>query len=260
MVCQGQAHKPLVSNNIPHKGNFNSFQSLALRQLTWISSYVPPRTTWSDVSNSGPRSPIRRKRLNSTGASDYVEDVDPKFAEPTAPSAPPAEDFDRPAMPSLLVAGHNPNDPSPVSSDGQLNAQVPRDELSYEDLHTGTRSPVESETSNFTSVSQRPMNPNWQPGHGGEFNSFGPSQRQNQQRRQDVLFSNNPDFEIPGVGPPRGAGGRGRGRGGYMGMRQQGPMRPPHPSVLDDMGSDGRYPGPMAPMGPGSSGGVMREI
>lgn len=223
-------------------------------------SYVPPRAGWSDASNPGSRAPIRRKRLNSAGASDYVEDVDPKFAEPPVPSAPPAEEFDRPAVPSLLVAGHNPNDPSPVSSDGHLNTQVARIDSSYEDLHTGTRSPVESETSNFTSVSQRPMNPNWQPGHGGEFNNFGPNQRQNQQRRHDVLFSNNPDFEIPGVNTPRGGGGRGRGRGGYMGMRQQGPMRPPHPSVLEDMSSDGRYPAPTPLAGPGSNGGVMREI
>lgn len=215
-----------------------------------MCSYVPPRSGWSDVSTGAPRSPVRRKRLDS-GSSDYVEDVDPKFAEPLPPSAPPEEEFARPTIPSLLMAGHNPNDPSPESSDGRINTQVNR-ATSYEDLHPGARSPVESETSNFTSVSQRPMNPNWQPGHGGEFNSFGPSQRHHQQRRQDMLFSNNPDFELPGVGPPR----NNRGRGGYTGGRQPGPMMPPHPSILDGMGSDGRYPAPV----PGPNGGVMREI
>lgn len=227
-------------------------------ELTRRISYVPPRAGWTDVPQAAPQSPVRRKRVGS-GGSDYVEDVDPKFAEPAMPSAPPAEDFDHPTIPRLLVPGHNVNDVSPVSSDGQLDRRVPPAEASYEDLHHGTRSPVESETSNFTSVSQRPMNPNWQPGHGGEFNSLGPMQRQNQQRRQDLLFSNNPDFELPGMGPARG-GMRGRGRGGYMGSRQPGPMRPPPPSVLDEIGNDGRYPAPISQNGPGPSGGVMREI
>lgn len=223
------------------------------------ASYVPPRSGWTNPPLSGPQSPIRRKRLNS-GGSDYFEDVDPKFAgQPQPPSAPPPEEFTTTAVPSVLVAGRNPNNPSPEPRDGQIHRQMVR-ATSYEDLLPGARSPVESETSNFTSVSQRPMNPNWQPGHGGEFNSFGPSQRQNQQRRQDMLFSNNPDFELPGMGPVRGGGYRGRGRSGYAGGSQPGPMRPPHPSVLDNIGGDGRYPAPVPPAGPGSNGGVMREI
>lgn len=233
-------------------------KTILLTLLTRFASYVSPRAGWSNAPRAGPSSPVRRKRVGS-GGSDYVEDVDPRFAELAAPSAPPAEEFNQPAIPHLLVPGHHPNDVSPVSSDGQLDTRVPP-EASTEDLHQGARSPVESETSNFTSVSQRPMNPNWQPGHGGEFNSFGPNQRQHQQRRQDLLFSNNPDFELPGMGPPRGNGMRGRGRGGYMGPRQPGPMRPPPPSVLDDMGNDGRYPAPMSQTGHGSNGGVMREI
>lgn len=259
MICREEHHRSPAHLLCPHQGKLNC-RGFFLTTLTQLSSYVPPRAGWTSMSQAGPQQSIQRKRVNS-GGSDYVEDVDPKFAEPAAPSAPPAEEFHRSAVPSLLVPGHNHNDVSPVSSDAQLDTGVPR-VASYEDLHQGARSPVESETSNFTSVSQRPMNPNWQPGHGGEFNSFGPNPRQHQQRRQDMLFSNNPDFEIPGVGPPRGNTMRGRGRGGYvMGPRQPGPMRPPHPSVLEDMGGDGRYPAPMPPPnGPGSNGGVMREI
>lgn len=185
-----------------------------------------------------------------------MEDVDPKFAEPPVPSVAPAADFEPPQMPTILTAGRNPNEPSPVSS----QEQIPRAH-SYEDM-PGARSPVESEVSNFTSVSQRPMNPNWQPGHGGEFNSFGPGQVRQQQRRQDMLFSNNPDFELPGMGPPRSRGGfGGRGRGGYMG-RQNTPMRPPPLSALEGISGDGRYPAPMPPPGAtgSSGGGVMKEI
>ena len=108
------------------------------------------------------------------------------------------------------------------------------------------------------------MNPNWQPGHGGEFNSLGPAPQpdRRQQQKQDVLFANNPDFELPGA-MPRGRGGfRGRGFGNTGPTSYRGPMRPPPPSVLDNMGADGRYP-PSAPppgsqVGPG--GGIMREI
>lgn len=262
MVEMQRAHPP-----VPH-------------QPSAAQEYVPPRAGWQ----SGPSSPTHqnRRRVNS-GGSDYMEDVDPKFAEPpvpplpsTTPSAPPAEAFhenNRQHVPSILLAGHqsNPNEPSPESSDSQINnpnvinSNIPR-EHSYEDLHPGARSPVESETSNFTSVSQRPMNPNWQPGHPDGFNSFGPGgnrivQERQRQRQQDILFAGNPDFELPGMGPPRsgnirgGYRGLGRGGGGY-----RAPMRPPHPSVLDSMGPDGRYPSPVPPPTGMSGGGSMREV
>lgn len=69
--------------------------------------------------------------------------------------------------------------------------------------------------------------------------------------RRDVILNNNPDFEIPGMGPqgrmgPRAGGGGGRGmmmRGGMNG----GPGRmPPPPSAFDGTG-DGRYPAPVPP-------------
>lgn len=214
-----------------------------------------------------------------------MEDIDPKFAQQSAPpmpsippSAPPPEVFqehNRQHVPSILVAGHqpDPNEPSPESSNSQLNdpnaiTHMPR-EHSYENLHSGTRSPVESETSNFTSVSQSPMNPNWQPGQPDGFNSFGPGnnrvlQERQRQRQQDILFSGNPDFEIPGMRPPRtgqirgGYRGMGRGGAGYSGPR--GPMRPPPPSVLESMDSNGRYPQPMPPSGGMDGAGTLREV
>ncbi|KAK5084424.1 regulator of ime2 [Lithohypha guttulata] len=230
-------------------------------------SYVPPRAAWSQSPHAGPSSPSRRRRVNS-GGSDYVEDVDPRFAEPPPvpiiSSQTLAQPPQQPYIPGALVAGRNPNDPSPESSSSQI---LPHTQ-SYENLQPGARSPVESETSNFTSISQRPMNPNWQPGHGGEFNQFAPQpDRRHQQRKQDILFSNNPDFEIPGMGPPRGTrpgyrGGRGGGSGYGPGPGPRGgPMRPPPPSVLETMGADGRYPGPaMGSPVPGQGSGSVREI
>ena len=61
-----------------------------------------------------------------------------------------------------------------------------------------------SEASHFTSISERPVNPNWRPPPG----STGPEPR----RQQDMILTGNPDFSIPGMG----RGGRGRAGTGPM--------------------------------------------
>lgn len=224
-------------------------------------SYVPPRTNWG-----GPESPSRydslpaempsgeshvagyreaapaRRRVNSGGSDIYYEDVDPRFAE-DQPPLPVAEDQEKSRVPMLLTPGQQHQyRPEPLS--------LPPSH-SYEDL-PGARSPAESETSNFTSVSQRGVNPNWRPGNGGEFSSLGPMRRppgarDQQQMRQDVLLQGNPDFALPGMtGPGRRArGGPASTRGGYPGI---GGARIPPASAVP--GVDGRYP-----MGGGPPGG-----
>ncbi|KAK5742391.1 regulator of ime2 [Elasticomyces elasticus] len=91
-------------------------------------------------------------------------------------------------------------------------------ESSNENLPTGARSPGEgSEASHFTSVSQRPVNPNWRPqgppsAYGGPGSAMGQTTASAaQRRREDVILNANPDFSLPGMAPSRG---RGRGRGG----------------------------------------------
>ncbi|EAQ89933.1 hypothetical protein CHGG_06552 [Chaetomium globosum CBS 148.51] len=81
----------------------------------------------------------------------------------------------------------------------------------------GSRSPAESERSTFTSISQRGINPRWNPpvppppapgsygvgvGGGGGGNPMVPRRPVN---RTDILLSSNPDFELPsrGAGPSR---------------------------------------------------------
>jgi hypothetical protein len=100
---------------------------------------------------------------------------------------------------------------------------------SYEDIHSGQRSPAESDRSNFTSVSQRGINPRWNPGpnYVGSGPMPMPNRRpvQPQQTRDDMLLNSNPDFMLPGGGGARGRGGaRGgpRGRGGPPGGRVPG--------------------------------------
>ncbi|EXJ57665.1 uncharacterized protein A1O5_12455 [Cladophialophora psammophila CBS 110553] len=248
--------------------------------------YVPARANWNNMSVDDmghPRSPgrhgqspvelptsgshvggyngqPRRPRVNSGGSDVYYEDVDPRFAsdpEPPMPQHLRVEERSR-RPPPLLT----PGPPGHYRPDS-YNEIPPTN--SYEEL-PGARSPAESENSNFTSVSQRGINPNWRPGNGGEFNSLGPARRRDHQTRQDMLLAGNPDFELPGaMGPPRllmrGRGGSSAMRGGMM---RGGPARIPPASAVGGSG-DGPYPtpmgpplpgGPMGPPGPGPGPGI----
>lgn len=117
----------------------------------------------------------------------YYEDVDPRFAElPTAPTA------------SSTLA---PLPPVQAAD-------------SYEDIRNipeGARSPAESERSNFTSISQRGINPRWHPPRampGGYGSSAVPPRRPVPRNDpNEVLLNSNPDFELSRNSPSRGAGG-----------------------------------------------------
>jgi hypothetical protein len=107
---------------------------------------------------------------------NYYEDVDPRFDQ-TAHTPP-----------------HRQTPPP-------LQLQPPA-EVDYEDMRVaagGTRSPAESEHSNFTSISQRGVNPQWNPPpmpqRGGGYGAS-PPRRPVQQRRDMIL--DNPDFALPG--------------------------------------------------------------
>jgi hypothetical protein len=165
--------------------------------------YVPPRQAWqTGEGRSSPLSrpaelpgPVGHRRVSS--GDNYYEDVDPQFAEPRVTAASP--------IPPALAPGYGPNNGSnpnlrPLQPVGGLDGNN-----SYEDLQSGARSPAESDRSNFTSVSQRGVNPRW---NGGPGYAPMPTRRPLPQQ-QDVLLNSNPDFQLPGS-----RGGRGGGRGG----------------------------------------------
>lgn len=113
--------------------------------------------------------------------------------------------------PELLHAGQDHDGPS-----------LERDS-SYENMAEGALSPAMSDTSNFTSVSQRGVNPNWRPppGYGpGPGQAPGPSQRRNE--RNDMILGQNPDFVLPGMRGGRGGRGRGMGRPNPTGLTPPG--------------------------------------
>lgn len=118
---------------------------------------------------------------------NYYEDVDPRFAQ------------------------------SPTTYEQPSYSQPPQViEPVYEDVHqtlpAGARSPAGSERSNFTSISQRGVNPQWDPPPPMPHQQV-PSRRPVQQQRDMLL--DNPDFQIPGSRPGGGPrGGPGMASGG----------------------------------------------
>lgn len=198
------------------------------------SSYVPARAGWDQrgppIDHSQPQGPVHvspvelptsshsspnHRRVSS--GDHYYEDVDPRFAE-SDPSVLPSSSI----LPAALTPGG-----------GMPHAQVPpqggngaylQPSNSDDDIQEGARSPAASETSHFTSVSQRGVNPNWGP-------PSGMPMRKPVGRERDMILENNPDFEIPGA--PRG-GRSGGGRGGRM----PGQI----PPGLGGLGGQGRYP------------------
>ncbi|KAL7796471.1 SUR7/PalI family domain-containing protein [Trichoderma ceciliae] len=170
--------------------------------------YVPSRALWNQEAgrNSPHSSPLATTQrgptpdLHGTTASaasantkgNYYEDVDPRFDQ-TAHTPP-----------------HRQTPPPPPP----LQLQPPL-EADYEDIRSaasGTRSPAESEHSNFTSISQRGVNPRWspQPPMPQRSGGYGSPPRRPVQQRHDMILDN-PDFKLPGSRSTAAAKRRGPG-------------------------------------------------
>ena len=137
-----------------------------------------------------PASPeVSRRRTSDTGtvAASYYEDVDPRFDDP-----PPGEEIHNPYT---TAAPLRRNLSSNSLGDGQPEG-------------SGPRSPAASTSSHFTSVSQRGINPRWQPPPSQpQFEQY-PPRRPKPRNDQMQFLSGNPDFELPvNRGNKRGGGG-----------------------------------------------------
>lgn len=170
---------------------------------------------------------------------NYYEDVDPRFVQ--AGTEGPVELQQNNTVPSALVPGYG-RGANAIPEQNNQHLRVGNRGMgldgthSYEDLHggPGSRSPgTESERSNFTSVSQRGINPRW-PGNApqmppmqGQMGGMrggpggyggGPRRGPPPQQRNEVLLESNPDFGLPGMGPrnrrpvsgPQQSGNQGR--------------------------------------------------
>lgn len=203
-----------------------------------------------------------------SSADNYYEDVDPRFAEPIElDPMPNVRDSDLATLPSstMLPPTLLPGSQNPALANYNNSLHPVGNHTFFEDPHSGSRSPAESDRSNFTSVSQRGVNPRW-PGNGPTSGMGGPpmggppmggpmggqmpsydgrgygstpslmNRRPVPGPREDLVLNSNPDFQLPGMGG-RGRGGM-RGRG--MGM---GGGRMPVPGSGLGGAQSGPYPG-----------------
>lgn len=200
--------------------------------------YVPPRTNWNTSTPNASTSNLQENRSLSPPdeaaearpltQESYMEDIEPRFADQPAPGGlrPPPEMpqplSSTPTPPPLATGGlAQPSMRPPLST-----LQVPANSGGYDDTPQGARSPAESDLSNFTSISQRGINPRWNPPPPSMMgNGYGGPRRPPPQRdTNDMLLNTNPDFSLPGMGPTGRRGGRGGMRGGMRGGRGGGGM------------------------------------
>lgn len=207
---------------------------------------------------SGGGAPHRRQNSGD----NYYEDVDPRFVQPGTEGPIAAAELhssnqsnERSPVPNSLVPGFGRGGGNNTMLGGQQSNLRVRERggadgmgldgaNSYDDLHqnAGSRSPSESERSNFTSVSQRGINPRWpgnapqMPPMGGQGamrggpGGYGGGQRRPQ--RNEVLLESNPDFQLPGMVPRtrNPVGGQNQGQGTFS------------PSMGQPQGLTGRSP------------------
>ena len=167
--------------------------------------------------------PIVRTSDSGTMIASYYEDVDPRFddnpeeelevvtgyRQPPPQQEPPRR---RPSRrPDVGDERGLPVSPSPLrrnysynSNDGQISRDNGGANGGSNVDDSGPRSPAASTSSQFTSVSQRGVNPRWQPQPpqfiGGNSNANdGMYSRRNRPPRNDQmnLLAGNPDFELP---------------------------------------------------------------
>ena len=171
-------------------------------ELPGSSEYLPNGQPVTNLEKSTSKKSSGHPR---SSGDHYYEDVDPRFAQSeTLPHA----QSNHAAYPSALVPGQG----HPGKSLSPLSGPMSREESAgsiYSDPVGRTRSPAHSDTSNFTSISQRGVNPDWalsQRGPPGAGYGGPPPQRP-----QDSLLAGNPDFAVPGMSAP-GAYGRHRAK------------------------------------------------
>ncbi|KAL8691663.1 MAG: hypothetical protein Q9218_003163 [Villophora microphyllina] len=199
-------------------------------QVPQLTSTAPNSNIQTNISG--------HNRYNS--ADNYYEDVDPRFVESPQTQHQPMQSST--PLPSALTAGLHPHssqhgiiDHANDYNNGHLQPSHSYDSIPENTHDAGARSPAVSDGSNYTSISQRGINPQWQPPPDHAMGTGGvPNRRPVGQSQRDVLLNSNPDFELPIQG---GRAGGGRLRAASRGHREPGMIPGMEP------GAGGRYPG-----------------
>ncbi|KAI5860746.1 SUR7/PalI family-domain-containing protein [Durotheca rogersii] len=157
--------------------------------------YVPPRQVW----NQGPG----RASPSTVPSPLHIPARPQELDNRTPPPHPPAPPQPAPVERGNYYEDVDPRFTEPASRSLQV---VPDGPIGYDEIPPGARSPAISEQSGFTSVSQRGINPRWNPPpHAG----YEPMPRRKPVGRNEVnILNSNPDFQLPST---RGASNSRRG-------------------------------------------------
>lgn len=172
--------------------------------------YVPTRAAWNGGGGSGRSSPRGQSPAQMHRSPPPEGSVTALAPPPPATSANYYEDASPRYDTQNNQHPHGLQHPPPVE---------PLYEDVHANVHDGSRSPAESERSNFTSISQRGINPEWNPNQNhppmpqqrGMPPRGPPAQQRAVQQRHDMILDN-PDFQMPGAargGKPKHAIGGG---------------------------------------------------
>lgn len=163
------------------------------------------------VADNGPNQSYRSSDAETMVAS-YYEDVDPRFDDALEDerhaknvyrtSLSNQQSYNRPSRPSDIRSEVRPV--SPLHENHSYESIDQRSQVNGDDDDRSIpRSPTASTSSHFTSVSQRGVNPRWQPQPPPQFigssNANDMYTRRNYRKKNDQMnfLAGNPDFELP---------------------------------------------------------------
>jgi SUR7/PalI family len=204
---------PLQSHDRGYRPEVPKIDTFNLNDRNASGPY-PQQRQVSPVDNS-------RRRSDTGGGSmiaSYYEDVDPRYDDNPEEEIEASNAY-RPVAPLTASARRRsdlvdqPDRYSPIERNYSYNSLG-------KEVEEGPRSPAASTSSHFTSVSQRGVNPRWQPPpqSGGPYGD-GYARRNRTPRNDQMNFlSGNPDFELPAPRTKRN-GSAGMNTGVDMGSR-----------------------------------------
>ncbi|KAI1002350.1 hypothetical protein K3495_g5850 [Podosphaera aphanis] len=194
-----------------NEGDFPGVTGLQFQKLPQEATVLSESSNYN-IENplDSPQSPWETNRSPPTSNSSIkAPDVMPKSAAngygriPTRDNYSPVSDY-HPIRQTITPAPLAPRPTKPIV--GIETRFGLTSDAYYDEVGTGPRSPADSDISNFTSVSQRGINPRWNDGGGYTGPRQMIPQRNPAQQKKDMLFNGNPDFALPPMKGIRGMG------------------------------------------------------
>ncbi|KAL7267751.1 hypothetical protein RUND412_009647 [Rhizina undulata] len=188
------AHESPTGRTLPPLNTSNLGPQIGLQSPSPVElpagSIVEAQHEASTPPTAGPSQPNPPRVTNN----NYYEDVPLEFATDQAPPI----NFRPPNHSNLYPQGRIPPLHGP-----SLNSPPPIPQEGIDDNFDGPRSPAMSTTSNFTSISQRGINPRWQPNQ-PQPELLPPHMPQRRGPTPSEVLGSNPDFMLPGMDKGRG--------------------------------------------------------